>query len=472
MDMKARTLYLAVAATAVLLAGCKKGAFMEGSAPVYGEGAPLQFKVAIDGFSTRSHFENDGQGSVGDLMNLVWDEDDAIGVIAVPYDEAAGKYRIDLVADEAHVCIAVFRGYDDNLTWWMAKGDGEGEDFTTDSSLYGFFAYYPAKQGEKHPFKLFGEDIDVGFIDDYHMDKVYSPQFYVSNAQDGVNFNEHHILYDLSHLPMLDIDEKKATAFKTAADLKAGTVVNFTNFEPVTTMLRFCLVGDDDQTREIASVRATIGRYRTYDKDSYSYYLRYGDDLVWKYLEYNFCNYYAPFFGIAGDGISPTAFHSGFQERVRSYMEGDTKGDDYEDEPSWLEENYQHLMATGLVTAESDMMPPFTGFYPEGIHTSNSVTVWFNEHLWVSNSPTDYYYMVIYPTFLQAFESGIDGFVRFEAMDPNGNVVLSGEKPLPENGLIAGHRYNCTLSLTDGLTFSSTSAGGYTIVGTNPVPVE
>lgn len=469
MDMKVKAIYVAAAAFVLLAAGCKKGSFTEGSAPVFGEGGQLQFAVSASGFtSTRSHFADESQGSLGDQIALVWDDDDAIGIVAIPYDETLGKYRFDLVADEAHVCIATYSGVDangkalftsteDNPTWWMVKGENAGDDYTADDCLYGIFAYYPAT--EKHPFKLYGEDIDVGFVGDYHIDKLYSPTFHLDAEQDGVNFNDHHILYDLTHLPMLDIENKKSS-FLTAATLKSGERIDLPGFEPVTTMLRFKLASADGETHSIAKVRATVRRYRGGDKEGASYWT----GTVWQYLEYNYCTYYLPFFGIAGDSINPTAFHPGVQEQFYNYMEGDTKGDDEDDEEWYLMQNYKHIMATALVTGESDLMPPFTGFYCAGIHSSNSVTVTFASPVEVSSTPSASYYMVLYPTFLQMFESGINGLILFEALDSEGNVVLSGEKYLPVNGLEAGHRYNFTLTLGNGVSYDGSTAGSYDYV--------
>ena len=469
MDMKNNIIYVAAAALVLLAAGCKKSPFTEGSAPVFGEGAQLQFAVSANGvLSTRSHFADDSQGAVGSQAALLWDDDDAIGIVAVPYDETLGKYRFDLIADEAHVCIANYSGVDDsgkaiftstedNPTWWMVKGEGVGDDYTTDDCLYGIFAYYPAT--EKHPFKLYGEDIDVGFVGNYHIDKLYSPTFYLDPEQDGVNFNDHHILYDLSHLPMLDIDEKKSSLLSVAT-LKSGARINLNAFEPVTTMLRFKLASSDSGPHSIAKVRATVKRYRGGDKDGVNIY----QGTEWEYLEYNYCNYYLPFFGIAGTAISPTAFHPGVQEQFYNYMEGDTKGDDEDDEEWYLMQNYKHIMATALVTGESDLMPPFTGFYCAGIHSSNSITVTFASPVEVTSTPSANYYMVLYPTFLQMFETGINGLILFEAIDSEGNVVLSGEKYLPVNGLEAGHRYNFTLTLGDGVEYEGSTAGSYDLV--------
>ena len=481
MNMKTRILYLAAAA-ALLLTGCNKTSVIQGSDPVYGEGKPLQFKVSIDGFATRSHFEDEGQGAVGDKIKLVWDEGDAIGVVAVPYDETTGKYRFDLVADEAHVCIAAYSGVDgngkatftsteDNLTWWMAKGEEEGDDYTSDESLYGFFAYYPAHIGEKHPFEFRGENVTVGFFDNYLIDKIYTPKFNIPATQDGVNFNNYHLLYDLTHLPMLDIEDHKAEAFITAASLKEGTPINFPGFQPVTSMLRFSMQSKDDNSYSVSKVKATIRRFRYFDDDVSIPVENPQTGTVWENLYYNYSHYYLPFFGIAGDAISPTAFHPGLHERIREDMEyDDGKGDDEDDdEPEYIELNYKRLLATALVSGESDLMPPFTGFIKDGIHTSNSITIYFKDPVTVSSSPSQNYYMVLLPTFLQIFESGITGVVSFEAMDGNDNVLLNGELRLPKNGIEAGHRYNFTLTLGEGVTYDGNTAGSYQVI---PVVTE
>ena len=473
--MKKFHILIGLAIVLMAVPSCHKGTVPQGSSPVWGDGTPLTFHVAAQDIGSRSHFMENSS-------TLDWDEDDVIGVIAVPYDENLGKYRFDLIADTDHVGLATYRGKDEqnhaifrsteeNSTWWQAEG------YTDDDCLYGFFAYYPAfadaEHGvtPKHPFKLYGQDVNIGFVDNYAIDYIYSPEFYVNPVQDGVHFNQHHILYDLSHLPMLDIENptNKAKLF-SVADLLAEADVSFTDFEPVTSMLMFRLIGDGEE-HVISSVKMTVKTYESYTKgggDTIGIY----DDVngAWYYLDFNFSTYYLPFFGIAGQGISPTAFHSGFQQKIMDVMEEeDTK--DKDSEPSWAEDNYEHLMATALVSAETSLMPHFNGLTQNmySLHSSNSVTVNFETPVTVpaytgTAIPTDYFYMVLYPTFIQAFDNDIKGVAHFDAIDTNGDVVLSCEKSLPANGFRAGIRHKATLSLVNGVSYSGGSAGEYEIV--------
>lgn len=446
---------------AISALSCSKAPQTKGSDPVYMDGNRLFFSVSANGFSTRSHFEDGAPDAEGTTARLVWDETDTIGVIAVPYDREREDYRFDLAADNAHVSLAafvkndlsgnaLFASIEENVTWWASEG------YTDDDCLYGLFAYYPANG--KHPFKLFAENLN---IEDYRIEGVYAPSFKLPSEQDGKSYNKYQILTDKTHFPTLDIDESDLFSVAT---LKNGSssenALSFTNFRPLTTLLRFKIKKTEESTcSQIDAIRITIRS----QEEATAYFGIYQDDIWRGHLEQYYFGYFMPYFGISGDGVNALGFSNGLQNVLLDIIR---------EEIPEKENEYKDMMNSALISINptSDIISSLGSFNVRGLKTNQYVTATFEEPVQVSTEPSsDWYYLVTYPTFLN-FLSTMDEeeesqrvveHVVFEAFS-EGHSVLYAEKTIPVKELKAGHRYNFTITLGEGVSFDS-DAGSYEV---------
>ena len=459
---------IGIAILLLVAAGCNKSSMFKGSEPVHLDDAKtLTFKVSAQGIqAVKSHFASDASEIAGEEASLEWDETDKTGVIAVPYNPEMGDYDFDLVADEAHVCIAAYQGLDengkavfasteDNPSWWAAKATeiGDSRDYTTDESLYGFFAYYPAN--EKTPFKLRAENLDVysqeeeGII----VDHVYAPMSHIPWAQDGVNYNNYHILYDTSHIPVIGTIDTGVLV--SAADLKNNVPVNFDSFRPVNAMLRFKVSKTADSTIEsIDSLRVTVKSDFWNDgggEDGFG--LTYKG--TWAKVSYYYNSSYLTTVGISGTAIPPLMFSKQCQDHLKKlYIED-------EGEDGW--EDYEELMNRAVVSANSNLIPYMSGLYVGDVKTNSSVSVQFTSPLQVSTADSDYYYMVVYPTFNVIFDDDNRCCATFEAFS-GGKRVMMAEKIYLETGFLPGYRYNFKVTLGEGVVLEGANAGSYELV--------
>ena len=459
---------IGVAILLLLVTGCNKKSMFKGSDPVRLDDAQtLTFKVSAKGFlSVKSHFADDASEVDGEDAKLVWDDTDAIGVIAVPFNPTTQDYDFDLIADEAHVCIAAYNGTDDsgnaifvstenNKSWWAAKATeaGDDRDYTTDESLYGIFAYYPAR--EKTPFKLRAENLDVYSYEPEGIlvDHVYAPTSHIPWKQDGINYNQYQILYDTSHIPVIgDIDQ---SVLIKAKDLKDNKAVTLDSFKPVNSMLRFRVKKTADSAIEsIDSLRVSARNDLYGDHDESSFGSSYNG--VWATISFYYNSSYLTTVGISGTAIPPLMFSKQCQNHIKDLY--------YEDEGDEGWSDYEELMNRAVVSANSNLIPYMQGLYIGDIKTNPSVSVQFDEPLSVSTEASaDYYYLVLYPTFNFIFDEDNVTTVVFEAFS-GGKRVMMAEKALPDAGFLPGYRYNFTVTLGEGVTLEGTNAGSYTLV--------
>ena len=462
--MKKLYILFGLAALLAVIPSCKKGAILQGSEPVWLDGETLTFSVAAEGISTRSHFADDASTTPGSVASLVWDTDDAIGIIAVPFNEEIDDYDFSLVADVNHVAIAkymksengkaIFAAEERNKTWWAAEG------YTDNDCLYGIFAYYPAK--EKIPFKLYAHNLDMFSGDDsgIFIDHVYSPTTNIPRNQDGVNYNNYHILFDISHFPCRsEGTEKKIdkTRLVTAATLKgstAATAIPLEDFRPANALFAFNIKTADDYAgpvTQIDSVTVSADVVVTFeDDDSNSRYFG-----KWGEVSYYYHTLYVKFIGLTGTGIAPFAFSKQLQDHIEHLWNEDGEGDLTE---------FEKMMETGIVSANPKCLPYMDGLLIGDLYTDTSAAARFEQPVSVSTTATGPYYLATYPTYQEVLEedcSSID--VIFRAYS-GGKVVLQDRKTLPETGLKAGYRYNFTLTLGEGITFNGADAGSYTLV--------
>ena len=463
---------IGIAILLLVAAGCNKSSMFKGSEPVHLDDAKtLTFKVSAQGIqAVKSHFADNASAVDGEEASLVWDETDAIGVIAVPFNPEIQDYDFDLVADVDHVCIAAYAGTDDhgnaifastetNPSWWAAKGTGEDtRDYTTDESLYGIFAYYPAH--EKTPFKLRAENLDVysseseGLI----VDHVYAPMSHIPWKQDGVSYNQYQILYDTSHIPVIgDIDQ---SVLISAKDLKDNKAVTLDSFKPVNAMLRFRVNKTADSTIESIDSLRVSAKSDFYEEKDWSDMTSFYNG-VWATVSYYYNSSYLNTVGISGTAIPPLMFSKQCQNHIKKLYYDD------EGEEGW--EDYEELMNRAVVSANSNLIPYMEGLYIGDVKTNPSVSAQFASPLSVSTEATgDYHCLVLYPTFNFIFDEDNTTTVIFEAFS-GGKRVMMAEKELPESGFLPGYRYNFTITLGEGVTLEGSDAGSYTLVDEIPL---
>ena len=463
--MMERTTILKIAGAILIAASalsCAKTPQTKGSDPVFMDGNRLVFSVSANGFSTRSHFEDGAPDAEGTTAKLVWDDTDTIGVIAVPYDREKGDYRFDLAADNAHVSLAafvrsdgsgnaLFASIEENVTWWASEG------YTDDDCLYGLFAYYPANG--KHPFKVYAENLN---IEDYRIESVYAPSFNLPCEQDGKSFNRYQILTDKTHFPTLDIDE--SDLFSVATLKNAGTSENalsFTNFRPLTTLLRFRIKKTENcPYSQIDAIRITI---KAQEEDN-AWFEIYQDGFYRGSVEQYYFGYFMPYFGISGQGVNALAFSNGLQNVLLDLTR---------EEVPEKEEEYKDMMNTSLISINPDSEVAYVlgSLNVKGLSTNNFVSATFAEPVQVTTEPSsDWYYLVTYPTFLNFLATMDDEEDRqrvvenvvFEAFS-EGHSVMYDEKAIPVKELKAGHRYNFTITLGEGVSFDTDNAGSYEV---------
>ena len=449
------------------LAACHKNSELQGSDPVRLEDAKvLTFKVSAASIGTKSHFADNASELSGETASLVWDETDRIGVIAVPFNPETQDYDFDLVADEDHVCIAAFYGIDEesgnaifaatehNKSWWAAKGSEEGDtrDYTSDESLYGIFAYYPAN--EKTPFRLRASNMDV-FSDDEEgilVDHVYAPTANIPRVQDGVNYNNYHILHDTSHIPVIGTIDTGVLV--SARDLKDNKSITLNSFKPINAILRFKVKKTADSSVEsIDSLRISIKNDlfgRNGDSNtSVSYHGVYAD------ISYYYNSSYLTTVGLTGSGIPPLMFSKQCQNHIKEMY--------YEEEGDEEWEDWEELMNRAVVSANPHLIPYMDGLRIGDLHTNPSVSARFSTPVAVSTTESDYYYLVVFPTYNSLFEEENVCTARFEAFS-GGSRVMMAEKQLPESGFLPGYRYNFIVTLGEGVTIEGSDAGSYTLI--------
>ena len=229
-----------------LFAGCKKGHFAD-SATVSGDRMTFSADLSL----ARSHF--------GDASSpqLYWDLTDKIAVYSKPACDvwfSAGHF-LGSISEAVAVneitgsgVTARFESERAKLTWFPAPGPFDPEEDIKEEDLpfieelynmwhdyYVFYAYYPCA-GEP------GAVTAIEIENPGHPDDPYRYQYIplsVPATQDGVSYSDYQILHDPGE-PETDGDPSDYLIDKTDVILNNASV-SFSNFKPVTAMLRFTL---------------------------------------------------------------------------------------------------------------------------------------------------------------------------------------------------------------------------------------
>ena len=460
--MKKFSILILAALALICASSCHKGAVMQGSTPVRMDGETLAFSVSAKGIATRSHFADGASTTAGETASLVWDSDDAIGIIAVPFNEETGDYEFSLIADKDHVGIAryheadgsgnaVFITEEKNKTWWAAEG------YTDDDCLYGIFAYYPAT--EKVPFKLYANHLDVFSSDEggILVDHVYSHEEFIPWKQDGINYNKYHTLYDVSHFPVRgEIDKTKLVSAAALKSSGQASPISLNSFTPINSMLAFNIKVADgyEGPTQIDSISVYTNVVLLFDGENSSESSYSG---MWGKVSYYYHSDYLKYIGITGKGIAPVAFSKQCQDHLKKMWDEDGGSDEDFRE-------YAKIMETGVASANPHAIPAMDGLMIGDLIADTGVSADFGgSPINVSTTPTGPYFLVTYPTYNMIFSEDSDGVDLVFRAYSGGEVILTARKNLPENGFQAGYRYNFTLTLGEGAQFNGADAGSYDI---------
>ena len=188
--------------------------------------------------STKSVFADN------ESTSLVWTGGEWVTVMSFP-----AAWLSDLGSfDENYACktrcgITINYPYQNQATLrtQMDRKDFVGGDDGNDSDEYCFLAVFPENQNDLLDFAPFTGEQNEHFW-----------RCFVREDQDNASYGSHQILYDADFAPT--DGEHTNTHIYTRGDILNTGVVNFDNFRPATSMIRFNMATDDDKEYSISKI--------------------------------------------------------------------------------------------------------------------------------------------------------------------------------------------------------------------------